>query len=54
MATLNELRIVGGGLKPPPTEPVDVGASLVDAQATPRMLPAESDEGNHKDCPYKA
>ena len=38
----------------PYTEPVNVGASLVDAHATPRMQPAESDEGNHKDCPYNA
>ena len=35
-------------------EPVGVGASLVGAHATPRMQPAESDEGNHEGCPYKA
>ena len=33
---------------------IDVGASLVGAQATRRIRPAESDEGNHKGCPYKA
>ena len=36
------------------TEPVDVGASLVGAHATPRIQLAGSDEGNHKSCPYKA
>ena len=30
-----------------------VGASLVGAQATPRIQLAGSDEGNHKGCPYK-
>ena len=30
------------------TEPVSVGASLVGTHATPRLQPAESDEGNHK------
>ena len=29
-------------------EPIDVGASLVGAQATLRIQPAGSDEGNHK------
>ena len=36
------------------TEPMDVGASLVGAHATPRLQPAESNEGNHKSCPYNA
>lgn len=33
-------------------EMIDVGASLVGAQATRRIQPAESYEGNHKGCPY--
>ena len=33
-------------------EAIDVGAFLVGAQATPRIQPAGSDEGNHKGCPY--
>ena len=35
-------------------EPVGVGASLVGAQATRRIQPVGSYEGNHKGCPYKA
>ena len=33
-------------------ESVGVGASLVSAQATRRIQPVESYEGNHKGCPY--
>ena len=36
------------------TKPVYVGASLVGTHATPRMQPAESDEGNYEGCPYNA
>ena len=36
------------------TEPVDVGTSLVGAQATPRIQPMGAYEGNHKGCPYNA
>ena len=35
-------------------EMIDAGASLVGAQATRRIQPAESYEGNHKGCPYNA